>query len=50
MAPPFPSFVIGLIKIFLPEAQRLPLSFVFYITFKIIGSKNFKEITFSSRD
>jgi hypothetical protein len=50
MAPPFPLFVIGLIEIFLPEAQRLPLWFVFYNTPNIIGSENFKEIAFSSQD
>jgi hypothetical protein len=50
MAPPSPLFVIDLIKIFLPEAQRFPLWFVFYTTLKIIGSKNFKEMELSSQD
>jgi hypothetical protein len=50
MAPPFPLFVIGLIKLFLPEAQSFPLWFVFYTTPKSFGRKNFKEISFSSQD
>jgi hypothetical protein len=50
MAPPFPLFVKGLIEIFSPKLQSFPLWFIFYTTFKIIGSKNFKEIVFSSQD
>jgi hypothetical protein len=50
MAPPSPLSVKGLIEIFLPEAQRFPLCFLFYTMPKTFGNKNFKEISFSSQD
>jgi hypothetical protein len=50
MAAPFPLFVKGLIEIFLPEAQRLPLCFLFYTMPKSFGSENFEEIALSAQD